>query len=315
MEAVLYIGVLAVGLFLLAKGSDVFIDGAAAIATATGASEHTIGLTLVAFATSLPELAVSSIAAFQGEAGISIGNIVGSNITNICLILGVSALIMPLCASRETRRDSLFMLGVTLLLLASLLLDNRIDIYDGAVYLAIYGGFVYYWWRTHRRERCQELPDVDQDGLLKNGALLVVGAGAVVGGAWLTVISGVEIATLLGASPAIIGLSMVAFGTSLPELASSVAAALKQKHGIAVGNVIGSNIINILLALGVSGVIRPIAAEKTIFLALMLPYLLLVSLVLTGFARRRMRTWHGLVLLVLYGAFIVLLILYETVLA
>ncbi len=313
MDAILYVGALAVGLFLLAKGSDLFIDGAAAVAAATGASEHTIGLTLVAFATSLPELAVSSLAAFQGEAGISIGNIVGSNITNICLILGVSALLMPLYASRRTRRDSLFMLAVTLLLLGSLVLDGRIDIYDGVIYLAIYGAFLYYWWRTHRRERSLEVPEVDGGDLLKNGVLLVGGAIAVVGGAWLTVTGGVEIATLLGASPAVIGLSMIAFGTSLPELASSVAAALKQKHGIAVGNVIGSNVINILLALGVSGVIRPVVAEETIFLALMLPFLLLVSLLLVGFARKRMRTWHGAVLLAFYGAFIGLLVLSEIV--
>jgi len=307
MDVVLHLGMLAVGLLLLTKGSDVFIDGAAAVAKATGASEHTIGLTLVAFATSLPELAVSSIAAFQGEAGIAIGNIVGSNITNICLILGVASLIMPLCASRETRRDSLFMLAVTLLLLGSLALDGQIDVYDGGLYLLVYAGFVYYWYVTHRRERCPEVPDEDQPGLLKNAVLLSLGAIAVVGGAQLTVNAGVAFADLLGVPRAVIGLTMIALGSSLPELASSVAAALKQKHGIAVGNIIGSNIINILLALGISGVIRPVAAEEKIFL--MLPFLLLVSVVRTVFARRRMKIQHGAVLLALYAGFIVLLLL------
>ncbi len=308
MDVLLYVAELAVGLLLLAKGSDVFIDGAAAVARATGASEHTIGLTLVAFATSLPEIAVSSIAAFQGEAGIAIGNIVGSNVTNICLILGVASLIMPLCASRETRRDSLFMLAVTLLLLGSLALDGRIDVYDGGLYLAVYGGFIYYWYVTHRRERCrEEIPARGEDGLLKNGVLLAGGAVAVVAGAQLTVNAGVGFADLLGMPRAVIGLTMIAFGSSLPELASSVAAALKGKHGIAVGNIIGSNIINVLLALGVSGVIRPVAAEDKIFLTL--PFLLLVSLVLTWFARRRMNRRYGAVLLGLYVAFIALLVL------
>lgn len=307
MEPVLSIGMLAVGLFLLAKGSDIFIDGAAAVAKATGASEHTIGLTIVAFATSLPELAVSSLAAFQGQAGISVGNIVGSNITNITLILGISALIMSLYATRESRRDSVLMLGVTLLLIGTLMLDKRIDIYDGVLFLILYGGFLYYWWRTHRRERPVEVPDVQQEGLLKNAVLLVVGAGAVVGGAHLTVNAAVDVAGMLGISDTVIGLSMVAFGTSLPELASSVAAALKQSHGIAVGNIIGSNIINILLALGISGVIRPIVVdEKMLF---MLPFLLLVSVVLTVFARRRMKIQHGAVLLALYAGFIALLLL------
>ncbi len=308
MDPLLYLGILAAGLLLLAKGSDVFIDGAAAVASATGASEHTIGLTLVAFATSLPEIAVSSIAAFQGEAGIAIGNIVGSNITNICLILGVSALIMPLCASRDTRRDSLFMLAVTLLLLGSLWLDGRIDIYDGVLYLAVYAFFVYYWWTTHRRERCRdELPDVERDGLLKHGVMLAVGGVAVVAGAQLTVHAGVGIADLLGVPRAVIGLTMIAFGSSLPELASSIAAALKGKHGIAVGNIIGSNIINILLALGVSGVIRPVAAEDKIFLTL--PFLLIVSVVLAVFARRRMDWRYGALLLAIYAVFIGLLVL------
>ncbi|MFO8132406.1 MAG: calcium/sodium antiporter [Thermoplasmatota archaeon] len=306
MDVLLYVAELAVGLLLLAKGSDVFIDGAASVARATGASEHTIGLTLVAFATSLPEIAVSSIAAFQGEAGIAIGNIVGSNITNICLILGVSALIMPLYASRETRRDSLFMLAVTLLLLGSLVFDGRIDVYDGVLYLAVYGGFVYYWYVTHRREHAV-VPEVEPGSMPKNGVLLAAGGIAVIVGARLTVNAGVGFADLLGVPRTVIGLSMVAFGSSLPELASSVAAALKGKHGIAVGNIIGSNIINVLLALGVSGVIRPVAAADTIFL--MLPFLLLVSLALTWFARRRMDRRYGAVLLGLYVVFIVLLIL------
>ncbi|MDD3492553.1 MAG: calcium/sodium antiporter [Candidatus Thermoplasmatota archaeon] len=301
---------LVLGIVLLVKGSDMFVDGAAALAHRFGISEHLIGLTLVAFATSLPELAVSSVASFNGEAGIALGNVVGSNIANICLILGVAALIMTLSPSGETRRDGLFMVGVAALLALLYAWDRRIDIYDSLIFLGLYAYYIYYLYRAYlhprRREKkvTESLPP--QDGYAREAVLVGVGAGGVVLGAHWLVEAGVGIAEWLGISSLVIGLTMVAFGTSIPELASSVAAALKQRHGIAVGNVIGSNILNVLLVLGVAGAIRPIGGGDK--LVLTLPFLLLVSVLLVVLTRREIKKWAGVLLLSLYGVFLALLL-------
>ncbi len=317
-DALLYTVELAIGVLLLVKGSDIFIDGAAGLAKKIGVSEHIIGLTLVAFATSLPELAVSSIASFNGEAGIAIGNVVGSNVANICLVLGIAALIMPLKTTGETRRDAIFMVGVTLLLLAFIAIDGRIDRLDGLVFLVIYALFIFYLYRTHKNSAKAVAEAVEADGAEGGGTekhkgygkdivLVSSGAAGVVLGAHFLVQSGTGIATLLGISPLIIGLTMIALGTSLPELASSVAAALKGKHGIAIGNVVGSNIINILLVLGVAGIINPIGAEKKLYITL--PFLLLVSVVAAIFASRKAGKREGAFLLAMYACFMIILFL------
>ena len=302
-DAFLYSIEFIIGFIFLIKGSDIFIDGAAGLAKKIGVSEHMIGLTLVAFATSLPELAVSSIASFNKEGGIAIGTVIGSNIANICLVLGVAALIMQLKTSRETGRDALFMTGITFLLFGFIMLDKKIDGYEGLVFLIIYAFFIYYLYKTHKGG--SEIREENDGGYVKESIFIILGSAGVVLGAHFLVTSGVGIAELLGVSPLIIGLTMIAVGTSLPELASSIAAAMKKKHGIAIGNVIGSNIINILLVLGVAGVINPISTEEK--LSITVPFLLFVSLLTIFFVKRKIGGKHGIFLLILYGCFIALL--------
>lgn len=302
---------LVLGIVLLVKGSDMFVDGSAALAHRFGVSEHLIGLTLVAFATSLPELAVSSVASFTGESGIALGNVVGSNITNICLILGIAALLMTLFPTGETRRDCLFMVGVAALLALLYAWDQRIDLYDSLIFLGLYAYYIYYLYKAYLHPRRLEKKVAEEvprgKGYARELALVGMGAGGVVLGAHWLVEAGVGIAEWLGISSLVIGLTMVAFGTSIPELASSVAAALKQRHGIAVGNVIGSNILNVLLVLGVAGAIRPIGGSDK--LVLTLPFMLVVSVILVVLTRQESKKWAGVLLLSLYGIFLVVLLL------
>lgn len=293
-----------IGFILLIKGSDIFIDSAAEIAKKIGVSEHMIGLTLVAFATSLPELAVSSIASFNKESGIALGNVIGSNIANICLVLGIAAIIMQLKTTKETGRNAIFMTLVALLLFAIIVFDGKIDRYDAIIFLLIYGGFIYYLYKTRKVNK--EIK-VEQGGYVKDSAFVVFGSIGVVLGAHFLVKSSVGIAELLEISPLIIGLTIIAFGTSLPELASTITAALKKKHGIAIGNVIGSNIINILLVLGVAGAITPIGAEEKVYVTM--PFLLFVSLLTIILVRSKIGKKGGILLLILYACFIALLIL------
>ncbi|MCD6147373.1 MAG: calcium/sodium antiporter [Thermoplasmata archaeon] len=303
-DALIYIIELAAGILFLVKGSDIFIDGAAGVAKKLGVSEHMIGLTLVAFATSLPELAVSSIASFNNAEGIAIGNVIGSNVANICLVLGIAALIMNLKTTKETRRDAIFMTAVAFLLFAVIAFDGVVNRYDAAIFLIIYALFIFYLYRTHKEN--VEI-EVEKGSYVKDIVLVILGAAGVMLGAHFLVESGVGIAELLGISDLVIGLTMVALGTSLPELASSVAAALKKKHGIAVGNVVGSNIINILLVLGVAGLINPIRAGDVMHFTM--PFLLLVSVIAAIFASRKIGKKEGMFLLALYALFVIILFL------
>jgi len=303
-DALIYIIELAAGILFLVKGSDIFIDGAAGVAKKLGVSEHMIGLTLVAFATSLPELAVSSIASFNNAEGIAIGNVIGSNVANICLVLGIAALIMNLKTTKETRRDAIFMTAVTFMLFGVIAFDGVVNRYDAAIFLIIYALFIFYLYRTHKEN--VEI-EVEKGSYVKDIVLVILGAAGVMLGAHFLVESGVGIAELLGISDLVIGLTMVALGTSLPELASSVAAALKKKHGIAVGNVVGSNIINILLVLGVAGLINPIRAGDVMHFTM--PFLLLVSVIAAIFASRKIGKKEGMFLLALYALFVIILFL------
>lgn len=326
------LAVFVIGFIMLVKGADIFIDGAASIAMRRGVSEHLIGLTLVAFATSIPELAVSDLAAFRGDEGIAIGNVVGSNIANMGLVLGVAIFIMPVAAPKQSYVDSLILLGVTVLLAVLVYWDNMLGREDGVLFLVIYALFAYYLVRSHfknnssseRRSEKNGEPDeapsalahdvdglikvdpTDPESVMKDWAYVIIGVIMVLVGAHLLVEAATRIAEELSVSKFIIGLTIVSIGTSLPEMASSVSAALKKKHGISVGNVIGSNIINILLVLGSAAVIRPIPAEGKA-LDLSMPFLFLFTIICLILVRTKMPKMAGLGLLALYGVFIAVL--------
>jgi cation:H+ antiporter len=250
------------GLVLLIAGAEWLVRGAARLARLWGLSPLVIGLTVVAFGTSSPELAVTVQAALAGSADLALGNVVGSNIFNVLFILGLSALIVPLRVSKQlVRFDVPLMIGVSVLLLL-LVLDGRLDRFDGALLVAGLVAYTVFVIRQGRREEAEAAggiapPTAGVRAFLWAGLLVLVGLGLLVLGSRLLVESAVMIARALGVSEAVIGLTLVAAGTSLPEVATSIVAALRGERDMAVGNVVGSNLYNILAILGCAVLLAP----------------------------------------------------------
>ena len=250
---------LAVGFFLLVKGADYFVEGAAAIADKFGIPQLVIGLTIVAMGTSAPEAAVSITAALKGNAEITIGNVVGSNIFNVLLILGITACIVSISVAASTVRVELpFMIGVTLLLLALGITGNAINLFEGIILLICFVGYLAYLFAMAMKDRKDTEEKKDDRPLWKLIFFSAAGLFLIVLGSDVTVDAAVKIAGFLGISERIIGLTIVAMGTSLPELVTSVSAARKGKADIAIGNIVGSNIFNVLFIVGITAVITPV---------------------------------------------------------
>lgn len=259
------------GFALLVWGADRFVTGAAATAVNLGVSPLLIGLTIVGFGTSAPEILVSAMAAWNGNPALAIGNGIGSNIANIALILGVTALIVPLQVHSGTLRRELPMLLLTSLIVYGLFLDKSLDFSDGVILLLglllMLGWTIYLGLHSRRSDPMggeyeAEIP-TDMSTMV---ALLWLFTGIIIllVSSRILVWGAVGIATSLGISDLIIGLTIVALGTSLPELAASIASALKNEHDIAIGNIIGSNMFNMLAVLGIPGLIRPGAVEDDV---------------------------------------------------
>jgi len=308
------------GLVLLVKGADFLVSGASAIARRLDISDLVIGLTVVAFGTSTPELFVNITASLQGNTGIAIGNVLGSNIANILLILGVSALIFPLAVSRGTVwREIPFSLLAALalgILANDHLLDglaaSDISRSDGLVFLLFFAIFLYY---SASIARSGSSPDTGATApeakSIPTAILLVLGglAGLALGGKWI-VDGAVHLAETLGMSEALVGLTIVAVGTSLPELATSAMAAYRRNVDIAVGNVVGSCIFNIFFVLGISAVVKPLAFQSAGNLDIgmvILASLILFLAMFTG-RRRSLDRWEGGLLLVVYAAYLAFLV-------
>lgn len=255
---------LIIGLVLLVGGAEILVKSASKLAATAGVSPLIIGLTVVALGTSAPELAVSLNASFSGQAEIALGNVIGSNICNILFILGISALISPLVVAQQLiRLDLPIMIGVSALALL-FGLDGVISRSDGGVLFI--GGLSYTVFLLYqsRKEKDPGIQDeyaalgaraISAQEIGLNVGLFAIGVVMLVWGSHLLVGSAVQIAEFLGASPLMIGLTVIAFGTSLPELATSVTASIRGERDIAVGNVVGSNIFNILVVLGLTGVV------------------------------------------------------------
>jgi cation:H+ antiporter len=251
------------GLVLLFAGAESLVRGATALALRLGLSTLLVGLTVVAFGTSAPELVVSSAAALDGVGGIAVGNVVGSNVANIALILGVSAIIRPLRVQAQlVRIDLPLMIGASLVL-SALLFDWTLSRLEGLGLVIGLLAYLMFSYRWARRERMREPLPADplpsgSSSLLVNGFLVLLGlAMLVLGASWL-VDGAVSIAERAGVSPTVIGLTLVALGTSLPELATSVVAAVRGADDLAVGNVVGSNLFNVLGILGTAALLRPL---------------------------------------------------------
>lgn len=260
------------GFILLIKGADWLVEGASSIAKRMGLSDLMIGLTVVSFGTSAPELIVNIVASFQGSADIAIGNIVGSNISNTMLILGITALITPLAVQKSTvLKEIPFMLlaSITLLIMAN---DMIVDGYaqselsrsDGLAFLGFFIIFLYYTFGMQNHGILENGHSKPTMSLGKAWTLFAVGLVGLGVGGNLAVEGAKTIASMLGLSEALIGLTVVALGTSLPELAASVVAARKGKADIAIGNIVGSNIFNIFWILGLSAVIKPLPFQPAL---------------------------------------------------
>jgi len=308
-----------IGLPLLIKGADSLVEGASSVARRLRVSDLVIGLTVVAFGTSTPELFVNIVASLKGNSAIAIGNILGSNIANIFLILGVSAIIFPLSVGKGTVWKEIPLSLLAAVMVGILANDELIDRglfsaltrIDGLVFLSFFIIFLYYSFSVARRvDGLEEHMPSKQYGAVKSLFLIVAGLIALSLGAKWIVEGAVRIATVLGVSQATIGLTIVAVGTSLPELATSAVAAMKKNPEIAVGNVVGSNIFNIFFVLGLSSIIKPIPFQPENNIDIGVVILASVLLFLTMFTggRRVLDRWEGIVFVVLYAAYVVLLI-------
>ncbi len=308
------------GFFILYIGAEWLVKGASKIAILLGLSPLLIGLTVVAFGTSAPELLVSVISTIKGKDMIAIGNVVGSNICNIALILGISSLIHPIICQKEViKRDIPVMIGVSVFLIL-ISLDSKISRLEGFIlFCALIAYIMFNYFQDKKRDALSQKESFEHSYIVivKNIFLLVCGILLVVSGAKIVVNAAEDIMRRFGISEKVIGLSIVAFGTSLPELATSAVAAYKKHVDISIGNLIGSNAFNIMCVLGTTALIRPIYISGGIFQnRLLIDYLIMlfISIVPYFMACRDLviNRKNGLFLLVLYSAYILYLYLFPT---
>ena len=308
---------LLVGLGLVVLGADWLVEGASGIARRAGVSEFVIGLTIVGFGTSCPELVVSLAGAFQGNADIAVGNVTGSNLFNTLFILGLTALISPVSMTDANRRKDIpLTLFVTVLLLVSGMsrtllsvgTDDSLARWEGILFLVI---FVAYIVRSFRSSEPQTAAEEKRTArkLPVSILLTAVGLAGLVGGGELFVRSATDLARQIGVSDKFIAVTVLAGGTSLPELATSLVAALKGRDQLALGNILGSNVFNILLILVASAVVTPLSFASVTFVdasVLLLSALLLLLWAYTG-RRLRIDRWEGAVMLAVFAAYYVYL--------
>lgn len=298
------------GFVLLIKGADWLVNGATSLARKYGISDLAIGLTIVAFGTSAPELVVNSVASIKGLPDIVLGNVIGSNNFNLFVILGISGLILPIKVQSNTAWKeipvSLLVVVLCLLLCNNFFIGSSptFSVVDALIFLAGFAGFLFYVYKQMKTES-DKTASHDQQTPVKTWSQIIFGlAGLIIGGK-LVVDSSVDIATQLGVSEKIIGLTIVAFGTSLPELMTSIVAASRKNSDIVIGNVIGSNIFNMLLILPISGLIRPVPFNTNfnidLYLLLAGTAILFISMV-TGY-RKKLDRWEAAIMLVMYLAY------------
>lgn len=303
---------LIVGFVLLIKGADLFVDGACALSEKMKIPAYLIGLTVVALGTSLPEAAVSITASISGSNEIAIGNVIGSNIFNTLVVLGASALFAPVAVKKNLiRRDFPFCILITVLMLALMLTmgggEIGISRVGGIILLAAFVLFMTYSIISGKKEAAAEQTPTQKDekeiSLVKCLVYIIIGVAGVIAGGQLTVKGATMMAQAFGMSETVIGLTVVAIGTSLPELVTSVVASRKKKNDIAVGNVIGSNVFNILFILGMSAAISPI---KTAFTSVIDACVLIAVCVVTyiiGATMKKINRPAGVLMILLYAAY------------
>ncbi len=293
---------LIVGFVLLVKGADFFVSGASSVAKALKVPSVIIGLTIVAMGTSAPETAVSITASLGGNNGISLGNIIGSNIFNLLMVIGISAVIIPFNSDKEIlKRDMLWNIAITVLLLV-LIFDGSLSRFDGVILLAGIAAYLTVVVRSALKNRVEDNSD-EKVSVPKAVVFILGGLAAIVFGGDLVVDNASLIAKSLGMSDTLVGLTIVAIGTSLPELVTSIVAAKKGDSGLALGNAVGSCIFNILFILGIASTIAPMTADYEIIADVCI--LIFVSIVTYIFARSKERVsrLEGLLCVFIYGTY------------
>ena len=310
------IALLIIGFVMLIKGADWFVDGAAGIADKLHIPQLIIGLTIVAMGTSAPEAAISISASVQGSADIAVGNILGSNILNILIILGITSVITPLAVQKSTVKYEIpFVIIISVIFGLIGLFDNSIGFIDGILLWVLFIAYIAYLFIMTKKGKIQadESDDEDNDKKPKKVWQLIlfgiIGIALVVFGSNITVNAATEIATMFGMSERFIGLTIVALGTSLPELVTSITATLKKNADIAIGNIVGSNIFNILFVIGTSAMITPVAYQNQFLIDSIFcvaTAMLLLLLVLNK--DKKLKRWGGIIMLICYAGYFVYLI-------
>ncbi len=309
MQLAVQIILLIAGFALLIKGADYFVDGSSALAELFGVPQLIIGLTIVAMGTSAPEAAVSISGAFAGSADISIGNVVGSNILNIFLILGIAAVLIPIAVGRSTIRIELPFLIVVSVVFFLLGLDGKIGRIDGVILWALFALYLTYLFMSAKNN-----PQLERDPAKRLPVwkiLLMVGGGLVmiVIGGRLTVSAASEVARIFGMSERYIGLTIVAFGTSLPELFTSTIAAKKGNADLAIGNIVGSNVFNLLFVIGTASLIIPINFAVNFRPDALIAIAAAAVLLLCTVRGRKLKRLQGIILLACYAVYFIITLL------
>lgn len=296
---------LLISLVILYFGAEWLVSGASSFAARLGVSPLIIGLTIVSMGTSAPELVVSVKAAMNGQSALSIGNVLGSNLFSIGIILGISALVYPLAVKRQLLKFDVPVMVLTSLLFMVLFIDGKLSLVEAIIFILLFAAYLAYLFVTSLRDSKKgKVTDEEAIKLYKHWiidvSLIAVGLVGLVYGSNLLVDNAIIIAQKLGMSEALIGLTIVAAGTSMPELATSVVAAMKKRSDIAIGNVVGSNIFNLLLILGVAGLIYPIETSDINIVDSL--FVVGVSALLWFFMKigTRIRRWQGVIFLGVY---------------
>ena len=307
---------LIIGFVFLIKGADVFVDGATSIAKVLKVPALVIGLTIVALGTSLPELAVSVIAAIEGAGDMSVGNVIGSNIFNISVVLGATSLLFPIAIQKEILSFELpVLLGISILLLILGLAFKEVGLIAGIIFLLLLVGYVFFliYRSKKQRETLEEEQEEEQETIspIKSIIFLVLGAAAIWFGGECVNTTSVVIAKFFGMEENLIALTIVALGTSLPELVTSLVAAKKGENDVALGNVIGSNTLNILFILGVAGVINPVLISEPMIFDMIVMIGITFMLFIMAFVTHKKKGLNlpcGITLIITYASYLAYII-------
>ena len=310
MDYVLNLVLLVLGFLFLIKGADLFVDGSSSLAKLLKIPSVIIGLTIVSIGTSLPEAAVSISASIKGAYDLSIANVVGSNIFNLLGVVGVSAFICPFVVDKVIMKRDFPISIFAAVILAVMLIDSTLSLIESVILFALFIGYILLLLRSALKNRTLESgTDYKTLSPLKSTVLIVIGIAGIVAGGTLTVDSATFFAEKLGMSELLIGLTIVAVGTSLPELVTSVVAAKKGESEIALGNVIGSNIFNIFFILGASGILHPLTCDGGAFIDTIILALLSSLMFFIYKAKNKVSRSVGFLGIVLYAVYVIYIIL------